>query len=128
MKSIHIIQEALKNKHNFNCFCISILSRNKSDDNEKRDRLRFEENPKARKKAKHLCSFCKKNVLEVNGSNTIHHIIPERYSGDYKQKNLLVICMNCHNLLEKCINAVEREAIKHTLIYLRKKQTGGNRA
>lgn len=124
MKSIKIIETALKNKHNFNTFCMQIQSKDKTLNAIERDKFRATVNPKIRKENNYQCSLCGKNVLEH--SNTIHHINPERYSGSYEKDNLLVVCMNCHNIIENCIRVVERQAIKHTLIYLLKKQTNSN--
>jgi 5-methylcytosine-specific restriction endonuclease McrA len=118
------IDEVLKNKHNFNSFCIKITSKQKSLDKEGRDKIRQTINPKVRAKANGKCSFCNRDVFEVGnevgGGNTIHHIIPERYSGSYEEENLLVVCARCHVKVENCIRAVEKEAIKHTLLYFKK--------
>jgi 5-methylcytosine-specific restriction endonuclease McrA len=114
-----IIEEIIpKNKHELNCFCMAIQTKKKSTDRINRDKIRAKINPEVRKRDSYLCCFCNRNVLEVNGSNTIHHKIPDRYSGEHKEDNLLTICLDCHQLLENLIKIVEREAINHTLDYI----------
>ncbi len=109
-----------KNKHEWGSFRIMIQSKYKDENRMKRDVVRAKVNPIVRDRDNHLCCFCGKNVLEVSGSNTIHHIIPERYSGKHKEGNLITICMFCHQRLEKYISIVELEAIKHTVNFLKK--------
>lgn len=121
MKIINIIKETLKNKHNFTCFCIRI--QNKKIDRIASSLLRQKVNVKKRKDAHYLCSFCKKDVIKNSKSNTIHHILPERYGGKTEESNLLVVCTECHQLIENCVRVVERQAILNTLRYLQKSQT-----
>lgn len=107
-----------KNKQELESFKIRIQGNYKSNGNIERDKIRAEINPLVRKRDNYKCCFCGKNVLEVNGSNTIHHKIPERYNGLTEEKNLVTICCKCHNLLETYIAIVEREAIKATCKYV----------
>jgi hypothetical protein len=123
MKAIKIIERALRTPHDFSCFCMEIQSKKKSQDKRIRDKIRAKINPEVREENGNLCSLCKRNLFEVSKSNTIHHINPERYSGTYDKDNLLVVCKDCHVIIENCIRVVEHQAIRHTLEYLRKIQT-----
>jgi hypothetical protein len=110
-----------KNEGEFNSFKINIQNSYKKDNRIERDKIRVIINPLIRKRDNYKCCFCGNNVLEVNGSNTIHHKIPERYNGLTEEKNLITICCKCHNLLETYISIVEKESVKATCEYIKSK-------
>ena len=112
-------------EHKLNQFCIGIQKRIKSDSKIERDKERSIINPKVRKRDNYLCHFCKKNVLDISLSNSIHHIVPERYAGKNNEDNLITICLECHNKLEKLINKVEIQAIISVLEYLKEEERIG---
>lgn len=107
------------NKHELNILMNRIINLIENSDKIKEDENKVIINPKVRARDNYKCCFCGKNVLEVNSSNTIHHLIPARYGGKTEEKNLITICMFCHQRLEKYIKIVEKEAIKKTLNYVR---------
>lgn len=110
-----------KNKDEFNTFRILIQKSYKADNKVKRDKIRSEINPLVRKRDNYLCYFCGRNVLEINGSNTIHHKVPERYGGITDGFNLITICVDCHQKLENLITFVERNCIKAVCNFIKEK-------
>jgi 5-methylcytosine-specific restriction endonuclease McrA len=127
MKAIKVIEEALKTKENFNRFCMIIQSNDKNENKSLIDEKKNQTKMSVRKRDEYLCNFCKRNVFNVSKSNTLHHVIPVRYSGKHELDNLITICNDCHNKLENYIKIVERQAIKHTLNHLRKVQTSNEK-
>lgn len=116
---IKIIDEPLKSNHNLCVFKIQMINKHFKDENISLDKSKI--NPEIRKRDSYLCHFCGRNVMDVNSSNTLHHIIPRRWSGKHNQENIITICCDCHNKLEKLLSTCENNMIEITLKELKQK-------
>lgn len=59
-------------------------------------------------KSKHECQKCHKNFKIL----FIHHVIPHEYGGTNDRDNLLVLCHDCHKIIDKlCDEAYKNEKV-----------------
>ncbi|MFA5746432.1 MAG: HNH endonuclease [archaeon] len=115
----HINNINPQTKDNLNILKNRIQHNYTNNKNAEIDRERSIINPEVRKRDNNKCCFCGKDVFEVSkiigGGNTIHHLVPKRYSGKQELNNLITICGYCHQRLEVYLNIIEKKAIEFTL-------------
>lgn len=61
----------------------------------------------------HRCQDCGTHA------DTVHHIISRRYIGAWDERNMITLCMWCHQGKDQQSGAHTRDARKHHLQYLR---------
>jgi len=52
---------------------------------------------------KYICYFCGRDIRKISLKVSIHHIIPKCFLKEkhFEKDNLITICYQCHNKLEK---------------------------